>query len=75
MQVSLSFHSLQPLSQSGHMVVLELQTSFLKDLKFKSLQRKDVLYEDTDRNLQEGWVFVVGDAIEEDNDPDDSRWD
>lgn len=57
------------------MVVLELQTSFLKDLKFKSLQRKDVLYEDTDRNLQEGWVFVVGDAIEEDNDPDDSRWD
>lgn len=75
MQVSLSFHSLQPLSQSGHMVVLELQTSFLKELKFKSLQRKDVLYEDTARNLQEGWVFVVGDAIEEDNDPDDSRWD
>lgn len=75
MQVSLSCHSLQPLSQSGHMVVLELQTSFLKDLKFKSLQRKDVLYEDTARNLQEGWVFVVGDAIEEDNDPDDSRWD
>lgn len=57
------------------MVVLELQTSFLKDLKFRSLQRKDELYADTAWNLQEGWVFVVGDAIEEDNDPYDSRWD
>lgn len=60
------------------MVALELQTSFLKKQCVRSLKRKEGLlccYTDADRNLQEWRVFVVGNAIEEDDDPYDSRWD